>query len=417
MKFLMKQNVYETALDRIRFLFDEFPVVVASTSGGKDSCVIFNLCLQVARERNRLPLPVFWLDQEAEWTATVDYVRSQMYHPDVKPLWMQFPMHLDNATSYDAKFLNCWDPEQRDYWVHEQDPISLKVNPCGTNRFKEILHTILHKLYPGEKLAAVAGVRTEESPGRLMGLTGKATYKWATWGKKLGGEQFTFYPIYDWSYSDVWHAIHSNHWPYNRVYDQMYQYGIQVHQMRVSNLHHETALRSLFFLQEFDAPLYERLAHRLPGVDMAGKFGEDFYVRELPPMFRDWCEYRDFLIEKLCVNDPEWQRNITEQARIHDDFLDDNPKARNKAATLFVQSILCNDYTGTKIDNFRTAFLGPYMRDLIWTSDWKDDTLVRDTNPKAFDLLKKRIGTKEVYTLLRTRYWLDGERIRRGALG
>src|SRR4029077_18409915 len=127
MKFLMKQNVYEAALDRIRFLFDEFPVVVASTSGGKDSTVIFNLLLQVAREKNRLPLPVFFLDQEAEWTATIDYVRTQMYHPDVTPLWMQFPMHLDNATSYDAKFLKCWDPDEREFWVHEPDPISLKV--------------------------------------------------------------------------------------------------------------------------------------------------------------------------------------------------------------------------------------------------------------------------------------------------
>jgi hypothetical protein len=37
--------------------------------------------------------------------------------------------------------------------------------------------------------------------------------------------------------------------------------------MGVSNLHHETAVRSLFHLQEIDGDLYERVVQRLPGVD------------------------------------------------------------------------------------------------------------------------------------------------------
>ncbi len=66
MKIYGTKNVLEATLDRLRFLFDEFPVVVASVSGGKDSAVIFNLCLQVAKEKKRLPLPVLWLDQETD---------------------------------------------------------------------------------------------------------------------------------------------------------------------------------------------------------------------------------------------------------------------------------------------------------------------------------------------------------------
>jgi len=68
--------------------------------------------MRVARELGRLPLPVFFLDQEAEWTATIDYIRDVMYRPDVRPLWMQMPMHLDNAASFTTKFLKCWDPGQ-----------------------------------------------------------------------------------------------------------------------------------------------------------------------------------------------------------------------------------------------------------------------------------------------------------------
>lgn len=65
--FYKQNNVFEEALERIRFVYDNCDDVIVSMSGGKDSTVLFNLTMQVARERNRLPLKVFWLDQEAEW--------------------------------------------------------------------------------------------------------------------------------------------------------------------------------------------------------------------------------------------------------------------------------------------------------------------------------------------------------------
>lgn len=60
-------SVFDEALNRIRFVFDECDDIIVSMSGGKDSCVLFNLAMIVAKEKNRLPLKVFWLDQEAEW--------------------------------------------------------------------------------------------------------------------------------------------------------------------------------------------------------------------------------------------------------------------------------------------------------------------------------------------------------------
>ena len=35
MRILLEENVYEAALRRVRWLFDEFPVVVVNVSGGK----------------------------------------------------------------------------------------------------------------------------------------------------------------------------------------------------------------------------------------------------------------------------------------------------------------------------------------------------------------------------------------------
>jgi predicted phosphoadenosine phosphosulfate sulfurtransferase len=62
----------------------------------------------------------------------------------------------------------------------------------------------------------------------MLGLTSYLTYKDITWGKyenrKL--EHYVFYPLYDWSYTDIWKAIFDHGWSYCRLYDYMYQYGV-----------------------------------------------------------------------------------------------------------------------------------------------------------------------------------------------
>ncbi|HBC03771.1 MAG TPA: phosphoadenosine phosphosulfate reductase, partial [Aequorivita sp.] len=108
MKIFLEKNVWEDSLDRLRFLFDEFENIVVAFSGGKDSTVILNLALIVAKEKNRLPLKVMFIDQEAEWNAVVEYVRRTFSRKEIEPYWLQVPIRLFNATSMDEAFLNCW---------------------------------------------------------------------------------------------------------------------------------------------------------------------------------------------------------------------------------------------------------------------------------------------------------------------
>src|SRR5690606_5749057 len=93
-------NVYDAALGRIRWLFEEFDGKVSvSCSGGKDSTVVVELAAMVAKERGDLPLDVWWLDQETEFQATVDYMRYLMYErDDINLRWYQIPWRLENAT-------------------------------------------------------------------------------------------------------------------------------------------------------------------------------------------------------------------------------------------------------------------------------------------------------------------------------
>lgn len=367
MRIFLKNNVYEEALNRIRRLFDEFPEVVVGVSGGKDSTVVFNLCLIVAREKNRLPLRVMWLDQEIEWEATVDMIKKIMYHPDVKPMWVQVPFVLFNATSHTEHWLQCWNPEDEHRWMRAKDPVAIKENRYNEKRFAKMFPAILKVEIPS-RACYIAGVRAEESPSRKMALTHDLTYKDISWGRildrKLG--QYTFYPIYDWSYLDVWKAILDNKWEYNKIYDKQYSYGVPVKDMRVSNLHHETAVKSLFMFQELEPKTYEKATQRMAGLDMAGKLGyADYFVKKLPFMFASWKEYRDFLLSKL-ITDPDWTERFKRKfAQMDVKYAEMTPRGHDIMYKMQIQSILTNDWEMIKINNWEKT------PDVDWFRKWK----------------------------------------------
>lgn len=351
MKVYMETNVYEEAKKRISRIFDEFEEIVIGFSGGKDSTVVFNLALEEAKRRNRTPLKVLFIDQEAEWQHTIDYVKSVMYRKDVEPLWLQIEIKLFNATSHSKEWLYCW--EKGGNWIRPKDEISIKENTFGTDRFKDLFGKVINAKYKGIKTAYIAGVRTEESPTRFVAMTSSATYKEITYGNKLGKDHYTFYPIYDWTYSDVWKAIHDNKWKYNKVYDYFYQYGVSPKDMRVSNLHHETAIHELYYLQEIEPETWNKLVARLDGIDTTGKLekSDSFMApKKLPFMFKDWKEYRDYLLENLVESE-----HTKEKFRKKFEELDERYLGMEKIETLYkteISAILANDHYFTKITNF-----------------------------------------------------------------
>ena len=351
MKIYKDESVWDAALERIRFIFDEFPNVAVSFSGGKDSTVIFNLALIVAKEKGRLPLPVVFIDQEAEWDAVISYVRSVMAMQEVESYWLQVPIKLFNATSYKDQWLYCW--REGDDWMRPKEPNSVHENVYGTDRFHKMFKGWARHTYQDQSLAMLGGVRAEESPNRRAGLTTAATYKHITWGLVLDKQanQFTFNPMYDWSYTDIWTAIHKNGWDYCRIYDEFYRYGVAPIKMRISNLHHETAVDQLFYLQELEPHTWDALQTRLQGINQARQFtrSEMFKVAELPFMFEDWKEYRDYLVHNLITD--EYRERF--EKKFQD--MDEKFKHMDKIEEMYkeqVFSVLSNDWEFIKISNF-----------------------------------------------------------------
>ena len=127
MKIFLKESVWDVALERINRIFDEFDNnIIISTSGGKDSTVTMELALKVAEERGCLPVKMMFLDQEAEYRMTIEYMRKAMADPRVEPLWIQAPIKLFNATSMDDPWLMCW--AEGDEWMRPKEDISIKEN-------------------------------------------------------------------------------------------------------------------------------------------------------------------------------------------------------------------------------------------------------------------------------------------------
>ena len=355
MKIFLKQNVLEAALDRIRWVFDEFEHVNVSFSGGKDSTVTLGLTLQVAEELGRLPIPVMFIDQEAEWKLTIDYVREIMADPRVKPYWFQIPFRLFNAASQDDEWLTCWDPEKEEDWVRPREPDSIHENTLGVDRMYPLFTEHLRQNFDGPT-ANLAGIRCSESPARYTTITSHAVYKGVTWGRHQDQRRgkYNFYPLYDWADSDIWKCIHEHSWPYCKIYDIMYQYGIAVRDMRVSSLIHETAMRHLVYLQEFEGETWRRVQNRLKGVNSVKHLQQDMMhpPKKLPSMFESWREYRDYLLEHL-IKDEDYRETMAKQFKYMDDKYRD--EIHDKMHRFQISAIMSNDRFRSRLAQFDTS--------------------------------------------------------------
>ena len=71
------KNVYELAQERLKVIFNEFDNIYVSFSGGKDSGVLLNMCIDYIRRNNlKIRFGVFHMDYEIQYKMTIDYVDS-----------------------------------------------------------------------------------------------------------------------------------------------------------------------------------------------------------------------------------------------------------------------------------------------------------------------------------------------------
>jgi predicted phosphoadenosine phosphosulfate sulfurtransferase len=302
-------SVLEAARLRIAKVFDEFENIFVSVSSGKDSTVLYHLCLEEAAKRGR-KVKLFFLDQEAEYEGTVQIMREMMKHPLVEPYWFQVPIRMTNATSYDQPFLYAWGPGEE--WLRPKEEIAIKeIKEDYPKRFYDFFDWFEQQ--QTEKTAFFVGLRSKESMNRFRAVTKNPGYDGIPWSTKTKNEKcFRFYPIYDWTFGDIWKYIADNEIPYNPVYDKMYCLkGKNVNGIRISNLIHEKSFACLSELQEIEPETYEKMCKRLNGIHAAAKYAREsmmYQADELPAAFESWRDYRDYLIESSPMEEAHRER-------------------------------------------------------------------------------------------------------------
>jgi predicted phosphoadenosine phosphosulfate sulfurtransferase len=375
-QYYLPGTVYDAALNRVRWLFEEFNGHVSvSCSGGKDSTVVVELARIVARERGAGPLRVHFLDQEAEYQGTIDYMRRLREQPDVDLEWFQIPFRLFNAASHADEWTYCWDVDlPADQWMRHKEPDSIHVNDFvdgrgrTVDRFKDLLGAMNERTGG----AILTGMRCEESPTRRVFMTSMPSYKWVTWAgaggkvtaktRREGPSCWLFHPIYDWSYRDVWKAINQGEWDYNVFYDKMFRHGVPLRNMRVSSFCHEESMGSLDYLQELEPETWEKAVQRYKGVNTYAHVGDEQFEdrHRLPYMFGSYQEYWDHLVDKLIpdpVNQQRFHDQLARARRGLSEFMWDDA-----IVSAMVGSVISNDVYGSSVDKWIIAQRHPDVR-------------------------------------------------------
>ena len=308
-KQYLSTNVLEEARKRINYIFDEFENIIVSISGGKDSTVMAHLALVEAHKRGR-KIGLFFLDEEVMYKATIEQVEYLMslYPENTTRFWLQIPFNLTNSSSLEQGQVNCWDIKDKPRWMHKRSKNNICVQPwshetkvADKNKGFGYYDVISNFELMTKNTAHLVGLRADESLNRYRAMVKNPGYKDIYWSTKRNNNgNYAFYPLYDWSFNDIWKYIGETGIRYHKYYDFCFLKGVPAHAMRVSSLTHEKSFKSIADLPEFEPDTYDKLLKRIKGISFAQETAKNkkmFKVQNLPKAYKSWIEYRDFLLE------------------------------------------------------------------------------------------------------------------------
>ena len=287
-------NVYDAAIKRFEYLFDNFDKVVVSFSGGKDSTVCLNLALEVAKKKNKLPLDVYFWDEEAIHPDTIEYVERVRQLPEIRFKWLCIPIRHRNACSRKEPYWQCWDPHKKDLWVRDMPDNPSVVTEMKEFKWGDSVPDIAHYVYGPEHgtVADVRGIRADESLRRYRSVAQKTKLNWL--GGPRNGHNYPVSPIYDWTTFDVWTAPRLFGWDYNRSYDIMSMLGVAPSTQRVCPPYGEEPLGGLWIYAQGWPQLWHKMINRVHGAATAGRYANTelygFGKLQLPEgmTWREW---------------------------------------------------------------------------------------------------------------------------------
>jgi len=306
-------NVYDASQERIKFIFDNFPRIYVSFSGGKDSGVMLNLMIDYMRANGiTKKIGVMILDNEANYDHSLKFMRELLdANLDLLDVyWCCLPITLPCTVSSYAVEWQCWGERDKERWIRPMPPQSYVVNMqnCPMDYFEEDMayDEFWDKFgdwyAQGQRCACLIGIRTVESLNRFRAIMNreKEMLGGQIWTKKNTNYVYNCYPIYDWRTEDIWTANAKFGWKYNELYDIFYMAGVPVHKMRVASPFMSESKSSLGLYRVIDPHTWARLCARVQGANFIATYGKQLGYRsfKLPPG-HTWKSFTKFLLDTL----------------------------------------------------------------------------------------------------------------------
>lgn len=310
-------NVYEAAQQRIGIIFREFDNVYVSFSGGKDSGVLLNMCIDYIRANGLdRKIGVFHIDYEAQYQMTTEYVDYELSNnlDVIEPYRICLPISAQCATSMYRSFWTPWDKKDEQIWVRKMPSESINEDNNPLDFFKYGMWDYdlqrqfggwYHRHKGAKRTCCLVGIRTQESLNRWRALYSDRnynTYQGKIWTNKVYDDVYNAYPIFDWITEDVWVANARFGWRYNKLYDLYQQAGLSVHQMRVASPFNDCATESLKLYKVIDPNSWGKMVGRVDGVNFSGIYGGTTamgWKSVRLPSGHTWESYMHFLLSTL----------------------------------------------------------------------------------------------------------------------
>lgn len=302
-------NVLQASRDRIAYVFDKFPRIYISFSGGKDSSVMLHLVMEEAIKRNR-KVGVLFVDLEGQYKLTIDHINEmiEQYKDHIELYWVALPIALRNAVSmYDPKWM-CWEPNKD--WIRQPDLKSITDESFFTffhrgMEFEEFVPAFGHWYSQGKLCACFVGIRADESLNRYRTVCGnKAMFesiKWTTW---VGQELYNAYPIYDWKTADIWRYNGKYFKTYNKLYDLMHKAGLSIHEQRICQPYGDDQRKGLWLFHVIEPETWGRVVARVNGANSGALYAQESgnilgRIKISKPDNHTWESFSKMLLESL----------------------------------------------------------------------------------------------------------------------
>lgn len=302
------QNVWEASVSRAMELYEGGHRVVVSFSGGKDSGVAMEVCIEAARRVGRLPVEAALFDEEILLPGTFEYAERMAARKEVSMLWAYAQQPSLNFFNRENPLWWTFDPLLTpDEWVRKP-PDFARLMPGYA-----LAKLVRRKEYPPDdddkETYVVVGIRATESPRRMMSIhsAGGHLTKHRTRDGVLKSRL-----IYDWSDGDIWLAYRKFGWDYNTAYDAFTRAGVPARRQRIAVPSLNVAgVEGLQVAARTWPKWYEKVCERLPGVRTAVMFGKSALVP-----IRILGETWEDTFNRVCLgpDNPEWIRDRANQA-------------------------------------------------------------------------------------------------------